>query len=141
MQAKRKVTLIGVSLFLLCLSGCWDQKSLGIGRRPYLPYVPALTFTEAESAKMNQWSTEMPDLFKKLQKHNNVNADIIHKYNESAIKVNMEQMKALGYEEDEIKATIYAGLRKMGYPADDPLVKEFAPKAEATAVKDNESHG
>lgn len=129
MRGKLLATLIGVSLCVL-LTGCFDSKSLGIGRRPYMPYVAGLNFTDAEKEWLGKWAAESPDLFKKLQKHNNLQADLIRKNNEIAIEVNVKQMQALNYDGDEIKATIYAGLRKVGYPADDPLVKPYAPTVE-----------
>jgi len=126
MQARLQAILIGVSLCaVFALTGCYDSKSLGLGRRPYIPYVPAMTFSADETVKLNQWSAEMPDLFKKLQKHNNTQADLIRKYNELSVDVNKGQLKALNYTDDEINATIYSGLRKCGYPAEDVLVKPY----------------
>ena len=53
---------------------------------------------------------------------------MIKKYNEENVRVEKTRLKALGYEDDEISATIYAGLRKVGYLATDDLAKDYAPK-------------
>ena len=139
MQARLQAILIGVSLCaVFALTGCYDSKALGIGRRPYIPYVPALTFSAEETAKLNQWAAEMPDLFKKLQKHNNTQADLIRKYNELSVDVNKGQLTALTYSADEISATIYSGLRKCGYPAEDVLVKPYAAGQDNKETKEAE---
>jgi multidrug efflux pump subunit AcrB len=110
------------------LVGCFDAKSMGIGRRPYFPKVAQLVFNEAEKEELNTWRASNTALFDRIIVHNNVQADMINKYNDENIKVEKTRLKALGYDDDEIFATIYAGLRKVGYLATDDLAKDFVPK-------------
>ena len=104
---------------------------MGLGRRHYIPKVAALVFTEAEKTELTAWRTQNTALFDRIIIHNNTQADLIRCYNKEALRVNESQMKALGYDDDEIKVTLYAGLRKMGYAATDDLAKDYAPKADA----------
>jgi len=126
-----KTQLIFVSLCLCFLAGCFDAKSLGIGRRPYFPKVAPLIFDKAEADTLMSWRSQDKTLFDRIIVHNNTQADMIKKYNEENVRVEKTRLKALGYEDDEISATIYAGLRKVGYLATDDLAKDYAPKADA----------
>ena len=127
----RKTRLILGSLCLFFLAGCFDAKSLGVGRRPYFPKVAPLIFNEAEKTILTAWREQNKGLFDRIIAHNNTRADMEKKYNEENIRVEKTRLKALGYEDDEISATIYAGLRKVGYLATDDLAKEYAPRADA----------
>ena len=126
-----KTQLIFVSLCVLFLTGCFDAKSLGVGRRPYFPKVAPLIFTETEKNTLTAWREQDKALFDRIIIHNNTQADMIKKYNEENVRVEKTRLKALGYEDDEISATIYAGLRKVGYLATDDIAKDYAPKADA----------
>jgi hypothetical protein len=126
-----KTQLIFVSLGLLFLAGCFDAKSLGVGRRPYFPKVAPLIFTADEKNTLNSWRDQDKALFDRIVIQNNTRADMEKKYNEENVRVEKTRLKALGYEDDEISATIYAGLRKVGYLATDDLAKDYAPKADA----------
>ena len=126
-----KTQLIFVSLGLLFLAGCFDAKSLGVGRRPYFPKVAPLIFTADEKNTLNSWRDQDKALFDRIIIHNNTQADMIKKYNDENVRVEKTRLKALGYEDDEISATIYAGLRKVGYLATDDFAKDYAPKADA----------
>jgi hypothetical protein len=123
-----KTRLIFGSLCLCFLAGCFDAKSLGVGRRPYFPKVAPLVITDAEKTELTSWRNEDKALFDRIIAHNNTQADMIKKYNEENVRVEKTRLKALGYEDDEISATIYAGLRKVGYTATDDLAKDYAPK-------------
>ena len=127
----RKTLPIFASLFLCFLTGCFDAKSLGVGRRPCFPKVAPLIFTETEKNILTTWREQDKALFDRIIIHNNTQADMIKKYNEENVRVEKTRLKALGYEDDEISATIYAGLRKVGYLATDDLAKDYAPKADA----------
>ena len=126
----QKTLLIFASLCLCFLAGCWDAKSMGIGRRPYFPKVAPLVFTETEKAELTAWRTQNKELFDRIVINNNTHADMEKKYNEENIRVEKTRLKTLGYEDDEISATIYAGLRKVGYTATDELAKDYAPKTQ-----------
>jgi multidrug efflux pump subunit AcrB len=115
----------------LFLAGCFDAKSLGVGRRPYFPKVAPLIFTADEKNTLNSWRDQDKALFDRIVIQNNTRADMEKKYNEENVRVEKTRLKALGYEDDEISATIYAGLRKVGYLATDDLAKDYAPKADA----------
>ena len=128
---KMRPIYVSMGLFLclfLCGFGGCDFKSMGVGRRPYFPKVAPLVFTEAEKTELNAWRDADKGLFDRIIIHNNTQADMIKKYNEENVRVEKTRLKALGYEDDEISATIYAGLRKVGYLATDDLAKDYAPK-------------
>ena len=129
-QILLKTPLIFI-LSLCFLTGCFDAKSLGVGRRPYFPKVAPLVFTDAEKAELTAWRAQDKALFDRIIIHNNTQADMIKKYNEENVRVEKTRLKALGYEDDEISATIFAGLRKVGYLATDDIAKDYAPKADA----------
>ena len=129
-QILLKTPLIFI-LSLCFLTGCFDAKSLGVGRRPYFPKVAPLIFTETEKNTLTAWRAQDKALFDRIIIHNNTQADMIKKYNEENVRVEKTRLKALGYEDDEISATIYAGLRKVGYLATDDIAKDYAPKADA----------
>ena len=129
-QILLKTPLIFI-LSLCFLTGCFDAKSLGVGRRPCFPKVAPLIFTETEKNILTTWREQDKALFDRIIIHNNTQADMIKKYNEENVRVEKTRLKALGYEDDEISATIYAGLRKVGYLATDDLAKDYAPKPDA----------
>ena len=126
-----KTQLIFVSLCVLFLTGCFDAKSLGVGRRPYFPKVAPLIFTETEKNTLTAWREQDKALFDRIVINNNTRADMEKKYNEENIRVEKTRLKALGYEDDEISATIYAGLRKVGYLSTDDIAKDYAPKTDS----------
>ncbi len=128
MQNRKILAIFAVSL-CLC-AGCWDAKSMGLGRRPLIPATKPLIFTEAEKNELTAWRNQNAELFDRIVIANNVKADLIKTYNKEALRVNEAQLKALGYDSDEIQSTLYAGLRKMGYAATDDLAKDYAPKPE-----------
>ena len=129
-QILLKTPLIFI-LSLCFLTGCFDAKSLGVGRRPYFPKVAPLIFTETEKNTLTAWRAQDKALFDRIIIHNNTQADMIKKYNEENVRVEKTRLKALGYEDDEISATIYEGLRKVGYIATDDIAKDYSPKADA----------
>ena len=86
------------------LAGCGSFKAFGVGRRPFIPELPALVFTAEETIALTGFAGQNPVLFKRLQGHANANADAIHAYNKEAVRINLEQEKALGASDDEIKA-------------------------------------
>ena len=73
---------------------------MGMGRWPTYAPPPALVFSAPEATLITKWSQESPELFKKLQVHNNQWAAIVNTHNKEAIKVNLTQLEKLGHDQD-----------------------------------------
>ncbi len=104
------ILLIGASLAGLIGCGA-DLKSLGVGRQPFIQF-ESVEFSDAEKGELLAIRQAHPALFDKLQQYSAQNAAAIQAYNRRALEVNLKQLKALGYSDDEIKSLRDAWIAK-----------------------------
>ncbi len=125
---KNSIVIIGSLTLILALGGCLDAKSMGVGRRPYLPFVAETgelslegdeqtaidALRESNVALFDRLYGQMAAYRSELKQRRAMEAA----YQKDAIAINRTIQKALGFEDDEIDAGVRAGLRKMGWPVD-----------------------
>lgn len=115
---------LGSAALVLSLSGCFDAKTAGIGRRPLLPYIAPVKFTDEQAVALKAFHDTQPELFTLLQNKENAYRKVFTVYMEDAVKINYGQLvNFVGYTKDEAKEHIQADLKKLGYPETDGLVK------------------
>lgn len=128
MKTLRKLILVLTLGSCLFIAACTDTAALGIGRREYPDYIPAVTFTSEDIAKLVPLKQAEPDLVGKLEEVHRQWSGMLAERRvamQRAIEINRTQMIEAKYTKEEANNMIRACLMQHGWPTDDPLYKSL----------------
>lgn len=135
-QIRQNYKVLLIALLAVAIIGCNGMKSMGVGKRPFLPYVQHVADVEATAEqkvrilKMREMDPEIFDLVHsrlveyKTSEKSRVALELA--YMKDAIKVNRTQLvEVLNYSKEEANEHLRMDLKKMGWPEDNDLFKEL----------------
>lgn len=104
---RRTLTILTLSICsLFLLGGCADAKSMGMGPWPIYEEPKPLALSEDEKAAVMAFIVKNPALWKRIQNQDNAWRAIVRTHNKNARTMNKKQLATMGFDEQEIKATL-----------------------------------